>query len=397
MPNPDQHLIVAPPSSTRIVSLLALSVGLCAVGASQLEFAKKEYVEGFVQPRGGELRVVAPAAGSVRYVVDVGDSVQAGQTVAFVENSEILSSGKSPQENQMKVLTERQTSLQTELGALQDGVLARRAALTAQLHLLESALAQAKQEADTRRQFLDLERRKVERHRTLREKGFLSAPAVEEAEAFLLERQAQVHVAERSASEAASSLAAVRAELANLATQAKSQQQQLGREMLGVQEASTRSEMAAALGVMSPRAAEVVARATSPGDTAQQGQLLLRLSPANAPQEAVLLLPATAAGRVKPGQAVTLQMAAYPYQTYGLVEAVVSHVDKSALVAQDAQVLAGSGLVPGAVVVRASARISKVPSPIGTLKSGMQFRAAVEVERKSFLAWMVAPILKNFQ
>lgn len=397
MHSSDQHLSVRPPSSTKLVILLSAAFAVITAGAAILDFSKKEYVTGFVQPQGGDIRITAPAAGVVRYSVAVGDTVAKGRPLVFLEAQQLLASGKTLKESQSQVLTEKQDSLQSELYATQAALGARAVALSAQARAAQATVDQARAEVASRRQFLVLEERKVERQRTLRTQGFISAPAVEDAEAMLLERRAQLQAAERTIADAEASLASVRAEQASLAAQSTSQRQQLEREVINLRGDRTAQQHNAEVGVTAPVDAEVSARATAEGDSAQAGQLLLRLSPKGAPQEAVLLLPATASGRVQPGQAVSLQLAAYPYQTYGLVEAKILHVDKSPLVAQEARALQGANAPQDTPVVAATAQILTVPAGMGPLKNGMQFQAAVEIERKSFLAWMLAPLLKNFQ
>ena len=397
MHSSDQHLSVRPPSSTKLVIFLSAAFTVVTAGAAILDFSKKEYVTGFVQPQGGDIRITAPAAGVVRYSVAVGDVVAKGRPLVFIEAQQLLTSGKTLKDSQSQVLTDKQESLHLELQTTQAALGARAAALSAQARAAQAAVVQARAEVTSRRQFLALEERKVERQRSLREQGFVSAPAVEDAEAMLLERRAQLQASERNVTDAEADLAAVRAEQASLTAQSTSQRQQLEREVINLRGDRSQQQHNAAVGVVAPVDAEVSARATTEGDSAEAGQLLLRLSPKGAAQEAVLLLPATASGRVQPGQAVSLQMAAYPYQTYGLVQAKIVHVDKSPLVTQEARALQGASAPQDAPVVAATAQILEVPAGMGPLKNGMQFQAAVEIERKSFLAWMLAPLLKNFQ
>lgn len=393
----DQHLSVRPPTSTAIVLSLSLAVVMAIGGAACLDYSKKEYVPGFVQPQGGDIRITAPTAGTVRYTATLGKSVTKGEPLAFIEAQQVLSTGKTLKESQDQVRTDKQASLQSELDGTQSALSTRRAALAAQAKAAHATILQARAEADSRRQFVALEERKVERQRSLQSQGFVSAPAVEDAQAVLLQRRAELQAAERAIADAQANLASVQADEATLTAQQTSQHQQLQRDLLALRDTDAQQQHDAGIGAVAPAAAVVTARATASGDAVQAGQLLLRLSPAGAPLEAVLMLPATAAGRVHAGQAVALQLAAYPYQTYGLVQAQITEVDNSPLVAQDAQLLQGAGVAAGSTVVKATARITKMPQKIGELKSGMQFQAAVEIERKSFLAWMLAPLLKNFQ
>lgn len=399
MPLPDQHLGISPPSSTRLVGLLVVTVTLCVAGASQLTYAKKEYVDGYLQSAGGDLRVAAPARGVVRYAVRAGERVSAGQALARLDANEHLAEGGTLREAEAATLAGKRSSVQAELAGSLAALGARTQALQSQQALAQAAVRQAHAEVASRQQFLLLEQRKLARQGGLRAQGFISAPAVEQAEADVLARQAELLAAERAVTQAESSLAAVQAEQAAHASATGSVRQQLQRELLTLQQAGTQSRRDAGVTVVAPRPGAVAARATAEGDIVEAGQLLLRLAPSGASLEAVLLLPPAAAGRVVPGQAVALQLSAYPYQSYGLVQAQVTRVDTAPLLAGEAGMLRQAGLPAGAVVVAATARLTEVPAAIGkaALKSGMPFKAAVEVERKSFLAWMTAPLLKHFQ
>jgi hypothetical protein len=74
-------------------------------------------------------------------------------------------------------------------------------------------------------------------------------------------------------------------------------------------------------------------------------------------------------------------------------------VDTGSLMSDDSS-LRAEGVPAGTLVRKAYAKVTFVPAQMGglaALQGGMQFRAAVEVERKSFLAWMTWPLTKNFQ
>lgn len=393
----NEHLSVAPPSADRIVTGLTAVAMLAMLGASQLEYSKKEYVSGYLQTSGGELRVVAPARGVVTFEVGLGASLKAGGALATVRTAETLDGGTTVLESQRSALAGKKASLQSELSLSGAALLSRAQALSAQRTMAQAAITQAEKEVTTRGQFLKLEEQRVARQRALHTQGYITKTALEQAEAELLGRKADLQNAERAVTQARSQVAALDAEWAANQAQLNSQREQLQRELRNVELASTDSLRQAGMSIVAPKAAIVAAVAANSGDTVEAGQLLAKLTPQGASLEALLLLPATASGRVKQGQTVRLQMTAYPYQTYGLVEAEITQVEQLPLLA-DETVLRSSGVPAGSVVVKAVARLKDVPTRIGSaaLQSGMQFSAAIEVERKSFLAWMTWPLLKHF-
>lgn len=393
----NDHLSVSPPSAGRLVAGLVAFAAVCALGASQLDYSQKEYVAGYLQTSGGDLRVVAPARGVVSYAVGLGGTLQAGQALATVRTAETLSSGRTLLDAQRGILSDKRASLQAELAAAGQALQGRAAALAAQRTMAQAAVAQAESEVATRRQYVALEEKKFARQRELHSQGFVSAPALEQAQTDLLSRKADLQNAERAVTQARAQVAALDADWAANQAQMSTQREQLQRELSGVEQATTEAQRMDAVSVVAPKAATVAALAAGAGDTVEAGQLLAKLSPRDAPMEALLLLPATAAGRVKVGQSVSLQLTAYPYQTFGLVEAEIVQLENAPLLAEETA-LRSSGVPSGTLVVKATARLKNIPARIGpsALHSGMQFRAAVEVERKSFLAWMTWPLLKHF-
>lgn len=227
----------------------------------------------------------------------------------------------------------------------------------------------------------------------------VAAAALDQSRGDMLVRAGEVQAAERALAQARWQVSSLDADLAAVGDELASRQGNYKREQLDVQRQTLDLAAGSQLQVTAPLAARVTALAVAQGDAVTAGQLLAKLTPAGAGMEVLLLLPPATIARVKPGQQISLQMASFPYQTYGLVKAQVDRIETSSLLADDSA-LRGEGVQSGTVVRKAYARITSVPAAMGglpALQTGMQFRAAIEVDRKSFLAWMTWPLLKHIK
>ncbi len=395
----NEHLSVAPPSAGRLVGGLLVLLVLGALGLSQLDYSQREYVDGFIQPEGGELRLVSPVQGVVTYTAAVGATVQPGQAIATIRSPQSLAGGQSLLDAQRAAYEAKSASVKTELATDLPSLAAKQAALRTQRTMAQAAVDQTDAEVRTRQESLQLEEAKVSRQRDLRAKGLIPQSTLEQAQTQLLTSHGDLQAAQRAATQARAQVAALDADLAGTQAQTATQREQLQRELSTLEQASAESEHQAEASIQAPQAAVVAALMSATGNSVQAGQLLAKLVPAGAPMQALLLLPGTAAGRIKVGQSVALQMAAYPYQTYGLVYARITQIEATSVLADESS-LHGLGVPAGTVVMKATATLTDIPKEMGgaaAMRSGMQFNAAVEVERKSFLAWMVWPLLRHFQ
>lgn len=390
---------VTPPSAGKLCVGVLLLAAVSVYFADQLIYSQKEFVSGYLQVSGGELRVTAPMRGRVEFKVAPAGIVAKGDAIAVVHrNDSTPGAGESVavlrQLNQSKV-----EAASTEHREAYAALNARKQALLRQRAFALDTAEHATKEVDSRKKTLELEERRLERQITLQSNGMVSAAAIDQARADVLQRRGEVQGAERSVGQARLQVAALDGDLNALEADQAARNGARAREQVDNQKIALAVEENALQQVSAARTSKVTALAVSQGDSVEQGQLLAKLAPTDSTLGALLLLPPAAIARVKPGQKVSLQLAAFPYQTYGLVQAEIERVDTSSLMADDSS-LRTEGVPAGTMVRKAYARVTFVPAQMGgmpALQGGMQIRAAVEVERKSFLAWMTWPLLKHFK
>jgi|GEM_PF-2062364 len=131
------------------------------------------------------------------------------------------------------------------------------------------------------------------------------------------------------------------------------------------------------------------------GDRVTADTQLGSIVPKGSQLEGLLFVPTTKAGFVKMGQKVLLKYNAYPYQRFGLYEAVVSSIDKSILNPQDVK----SFSIPvkvDEVFYRVTVTLQKQtvtvygqPYP---LTAGMVLQGVILGDKRNIWEWVLEPI-----
>ena len=393
------NLKVRPPSVGLMFYALLSLTALSLLGAYFLDYSQKAFVPGYLQVAGGDVRLVAPTRGVVDFSVKLSATVEKGQPVARLQREDSVPVTGSVQQAQRALSAQKEQAAGLELQDSVSALRARQQAIQRQRDFAVESVKHAEQEAETRKRSLALEERRLERQNSLFAQGMVSAAAMDQSRADVLLRTGEVQAAERALSQSRWQVSSFDAELSTVGAELATSQGSFKREQLDAKRQTLDLDASSNLQVTSPLKATVTALAVAPGETVEQGQLLAKLTPKGAAMEALLLLPPAAVARIKLGQRVTLQLDAFPYQTYGLVQAEIMRIESSSLLADDSSVR-HEGVAAGTVVRKAYANIINVPPAMGglaALQTGMQFRAAVEVERKSFLAWLTWPLLKHLK
>jgi membrane fusion protein len=124
---------------------------------------------------------------------------------------------------------------------------------------------------------------------------------------------------------------------------------------------------------------------------------VLTIVPDGAPLVGRLLVPTSAIGFVDAGRPVHLRLAAFPYQRFGVHEAVVRDVGRSVLFAGDAYgpLRVTQPAYPATVALaRQTLRADGDERP---LQSGMLFDADVVLERRRVVEWLFEPLLGTWR
>jgi membrane fusion protein len=359
------------------------------------EYARKESVQGYLEPDLGAIRVFAPRSGIVSDIrVAIGDSVRRGAVLFNVTDLQSLSDGADAD----REMLERFAAERTELEAARDREPARAAAeltgLRSQLATLDRQIAAA-----TRWIAVQTEQSALAAAQTAALDGLHVRGAIATVE-WLAQRERLLQPRERLQSTQQTherllgERAAVAERLARAPLDSADRSADFGARLAALERAAVALRVRRAFAVRAPVEGRVVAVSCRVGGPAAPNEAALTLIPKGSTLVGRALIPTTAIGFVTPGQQVRIRYDAFPHQHFGVHRAVVRDVARSVLFEGDAygplRVTA-----PGYPATLALERQTVVADARAVpLQSGMAFSADIVLERRRIVEWLFEPLLR---
>lgn len=136
------------------------------------------------------------------------------------------------------------------------------------------------------------------------------------------------------------------------------------------------------------------------GDHVTEETPLGSIIPKNSKLEGQLFVPTSKAGFVKIGQRVLLKYYAYPYQRFGLYEAVIQSIDQSITNPQDVKSISVPVKIEEAFYRVTTALQKQTVSVYGKpypLTAGMLFDAVILGEKRKIWQWIIDPVFVIFK
>jgi membrane fusion protein len=428
------------PISFSAITLAALGIAvLLAAFAAWGEVNRKSKVSGLLVAQGGALNITAPVSGVVSELnMAEGSTVQASAVLAIINTERqsnllnVAGLGQpavgQPSEQAAAQIALRQQSLGTERALRQLQTTQREQVLTDRIATLALQARQSEEELTLQRSRVALAQKTVQRYTQLAQDGFMSDMQLQAKQEELIDTTARLQSLERSrlalqqdSQALAGERAALKSQLASDTAQIERSQSTLAQES---SENATRKSAVitaplsavakafigtgaagATAAVPLPQSYRVTAVSVQPGQAVQAGQTIATLVPVSASQaitiEAHLFAPSRTAGFLKPGQAVFLRYAAYPYQKFGLHTGRITSVSDTPFAANElppnlaGQLMAqnGSNEALFRINVQLDAQsITSYGEPIA-LKPGLTLEADVLQERRKVWEWALEPLL----
>lgn len=138
--------------------------------------------------------------------------------------------------------------------------------------------------------------------------------------------------------------------------------------------------------------ARVTALIANIGDRVVMDKAILSMIPQDSNLYAELLVPTSAIGFVERGQRVLIKYKAYPYQQFGLHEAKIIRIDKSALSKQESNLSIALEEPFYRVLVSINEQTINAYGKEYELSSGMLLDAVILCEKRTLLQWIFDPI-----
>lgn len=390
-------VILARPVSFTILTILfsLAAVGIAAFLAG-FSYTRKAQVVGVLLPSQGIVRVVPLQAGVIgERRVQEGQSVSAGD-VLFVLVSERASATGSGAESTISALMQsRRASIQAELAQQRQQSAQRIDALSRRIADLSAEVHRVQDQRILQVRRISLAEASVARNKELQASNFISAAALQDRMAELLDQQQRLGDLDRAAAATARDLSSAQADLRDLTLQAERDREVAYRNVAAIEQDLTENEARRQILVRAPQGGVVTAITAELGQTVAGTQALATILPGGADLSAELYIPSRSAGFIKPGMEVMLRYQAYAYQKFGQHRGHVRDVSSTALRPEELPMPIANAN-PSEPLYRIRVRLDlqtvQANGVAEPLKSGMAVDASILLERRKLYEWVLEPL-----
>ena len=214
------------------------------------------------------------------------------------------------------------------------------------------------------------------------EAGYLSNLDWISFKTSLISEQQQLNVLRKNLIEQQVTRSGLRADRSALKTKRNTQRTELASKLSTLREKLIELEQKPYRKLVSTRTGTVTRVEVIEGANIRPGQPLVYI---NSPESAVtgtLNIPPDAAGHLASGQQLALELDAFPAQTYGRIEAVVTQLSPHTVSTPDQ-----NGYFRARLSIQSSERIDSI-------LPGMTFRTYIPVEQQTLFSWFLKPLRK---
>lgn len=380
------------PVGARRLTLFLLALCLTVLAVLVLgSYTRKERVQGLVQARDGVAMVVPPEAGQIRQVrVKEGQAVKAGEVLVELGNERFSDEGSTQalietnlQNQRDQVLAQAQGQAQAKEAAL--------AALSQRVAQGQRDLASLGEEIRLQTQQRESVRRLLDQMQPLLNERIVSELQYEQQRQALLEHSARLQALQRQRGAAEADIAQARDEQSRLSAQHRVTQAGLDRDLLTLQQETVQRHGSRITVLKAPVDGVVSGLSVTAGQSVAAGAPIASIVPTHSAMEAVLYVPSTAVGFIKPGQPVRVSYDAFPFQRFGQYHGTVQSVSQT-------DVPVASGPNPqdhrAFFIVRVgldSAHVRAYGQDIA-LRPGHTLSADIEIDRRRLIRCMLDPL-----
>lgn len=381
---------IALPLAWQVIGLLFVVILVAAaVFLGTGTYERVETVSGTIVPEKGVATIIPSRAGLVQTIlVSEGDQVKAGQRLAVIRVDDNLIVGATAADRIDDALNRQDSQLADQNEQLIGASIADRQRLKAQIDGDLAAIAALNLQISDQRELIASAEADYDSIKAVAARGYISKRDMEERRATILTRRQQLSQLQQAVSDKKAGIAQAQTAMIESTASARAQTAnvQSTREALRQQQAQT--ELSRGFALTSPMDGTVTALTARPGQPAAPGQQLMMVVPARSEPRVELYVPTAAAGFLASGQEVRLSIDAYPYQTFGTIEARIICVSKAAVAHQTKNAVAPAYLVVAAIPRPWMVTFGRKQP----LLPGMTLSARIVTEKRSLIGWLFEPL-----
>ncbi|MDF2480345.1 MAG: multidrug resistance efflux pump [Stenotrophomonas indicatrix] len=389
-------VIVSTPKAHFAAGVSATAACLAALVFSfHAHYARREQVSGHLVTDTGESRILARRSATVSEVyVREHQHVRKGDPILRL-SSEMHTRGGGVHARVEEDIENQITSVHASVAATEAALISERHQLRERVKSLLAQASDLRQQIGYQQQAAEQKQRTLTKLRPLLKDGFVAEYQVQDLESALLDTRAQTSGLHRQLEEISQQQRETSRKLTSLETDSELKLNDLRREQARLRTSLAQDQSELELVVRAQSDALVSSVLVQPANYVEPGQPIASLIPTPTTLKAEIFIPSTAIGFVHRGTKVAMHYAAFPYQKYGVQYGVVEQVSETPT--QPAQLSALLGQQPPAQpMYRAIASLERqqivTEGQQRALVPGMQLEAALLLEDRSIIAWLLEPI-----
>jgi len=375
--------------------LAAVAAGMMISVAVWGQYTRRERVEGYLQLDVGPAKVSITDAGRVaELLVKEGQEVKAGQPMLKLSLDRSTTASGSTSALVTGELRQRRGSLEKEQEQLKELAEQQLQQLKKRVDALQTEIKQIDTEVKLQAQRVASAKEQAQRFKQLAAEKFVSDIVARQKQDEATDQEIRLQALRRQRSTLDRDLSAAKLEEPSLALRARSQAEQVSRQISELQQSLAQEDAKRETIIQAPITGVVTNIAVSAGQSVAADSPFATILPAGSKLQAEMLVPTSAIGFVTKGKEVILRYEAFPYERFGQYRGVIADVS---------QTVWSPGDKIGPLTVREAAyRITatldkQTVSAMGQeipLRSGMLVNADILLEKRSLLEWVFEPVLQ---
>lgn len=352
------------------------------------DFDRIATVRGVVTPVSGVSRLVAPQPGIVTAVlVRQGARLRRGEPMLRIAATALLPGGTAASAERLAAYGRQQRIAREDISVEARRAEAEHARLREQMAQLATAERSLGVQSALQRERIAGNEVRLSNLAALRERGYVSVVTYQQQEEVLLTLRQQLAELDQRRAAAGHELSQLRLRTAEADAESRRTTLQSAATLAELERGAADAQGDGEILLAAPVAGRVAALHVLPGRSVAAAEELATMVQSDA-LAVTLLVPSSAVGGLRPGQAVVLRYDAFPYQRYGTGRGTVQEI------AATVSPPAGDSAAPPAYRVRVALAGNGAPFE---LRPDMTLSASIVVERRSLLDWLLAPLRERWR
>ena len=382
---------VALPITWQIVGVFFFGIVVVALGFLMVgSFSRVETVSGVIEPAEGVARVVPAVSGTLdEILVEAGDRVSKGSSLAVVRTEVTLTEGIGKSEAQERILAQERLGLARQEGEIAAAARSRANEIDREIADRRAAIASLNRQIDSQAKLVETARDDLERAREIAQRGFVSKREIDQRlETFYAREQALLRL-QRDLDQNRNTIAELSQRKSTVRSEAGAQLASLATLRSDIEQRDTESLLEEAYQLNSPVDGSVAVVAARRGDHVSVGEPVMLVLPEGSALIAELKVPSTAIGFLERGQTVQLAIDAFPSEHFGTIEGQVETIAAAPVVGRAPD---GSEQDHYLVTVALKRDWVMADGERRALVAGMACSGTITTEKRTLAEWLFQPL-----